>query len=266
MGIRGQSSSHAEVAEDPRIDGVIRALEKIGNLMGRQAQERAATVAQAAQATVTATNGANNGNNGNNGNGNCQMHQLVEQFLKLKPTKFEGKGDPEAATHWVEELEKAFELLGCTEEKVTLAMYQLQGNASDWWKATRVDQYETEFARLSKFAPRMAENPLDKARRLRDGLKSELRSQLILLNLRDYNVLNERAQMVEGHMTERAAASGSRYAPAMDNRNFGKKPMTGNKRFVPSIRKNLGKLNRYSNAACQSCGRRHKNGPLSEWT
>ncbi|XP_056161318.1 uncharacterized protein LOC130135722 [Syzygium oleosum] len=143
------------------------------------------------------------------------------EFLKLKPSKFDGKGDPEAA-HWVEELEKAFALKGCTEEeKVTLGVYQLQDNANDWWKATRerifpvgtvpnwtgfvdafngkyfsesaqeqkmaeflrlrqnqmmVDQYEAEFARLSKFAPRMVENPLDKARRFRDGLKPELRT------------------------------------------------------------------------------------------
>ncbi|XP_030460829.1 uncharacterized protein LOC115681128 [Syzygium oleosum] len=170
--------------------------------MGRLAQERAANIAQAAV----------NGNQTNQGQAqvamNRQMHQLVEQFLKLKPPKFDGKGDPEAAPCWVEELEKAFEVLGCIEaEKVTLAVYQLQENASDWWKATRgrvfpegtaqtwavfienfygkyfsksarerklaefmrlhqgpmmVDQYEAEFARLSKFAPRMVEDPLDK--------------------------------------------------------------------------------------------------------
>ncbi|XP_030442978.2 uncharacterized protein LOC115665240 [Syzygium oleosum] len=167
------------------------------------------------------------------------MHQLVEQFLKLKPSKFDGKGDLEAAILWVKELEKAFALLGCTEEeKVTLAVYQLQGVANDWWEATRgrvfpigmvpnwtafaetfngkyfseiareqkmveflrlrqnqmtVDQYEAEFSRLSKFAPRMVEDPVDRARRFRDSLKPELCSQLILLNLRDYNELYERA-------------------------------------------------------------------------
>lgn len=150
------------------------------------------------------------------------MHQLVEQFLKLKPTKFDGTGGPEVASLWIEKLEKAFALLGCSEEeKVTLAVYQLQGTANDWWKATQrtvfpegimpsrtgfctvfnskyfseaaqerkmeeflhlrqgqrsVDQYEGEFARLSKFAPRLTENPWDKARRFRDGLRRELKS------------------------------------------------------------------------------------------
>ncbi|XP_030461760.1 uncharacterized protein LOC115681827 [Syzygium oleosum] len=192
------------------------------------------------------------------------MHQLVEHFLKLKPPKFDGKGDLEAASLWVEELEKAFALLRCTEEeKVTLVVYQLQGNANDWWKATRgrvfptdttqnwtafteafngkyfsesaqvqkmaeflrlrqgkmtVDQYEAEFARLSKFALKMVDDPLDKARRFLDGLKLELRSQLIMLNLRDYNELYEWAQAVERDMMERAAAFRSRYAPARENR------------------------------------------------
>ena len=66
------------------------------------------------------------------------MYQLVEQFLKLKPHKFDGRSDLVAASLWVEELEKAFDVRECTdEEKVTLVVYQLQGNASDWWKATR---------------------------------------------------------------------------------------------------------------------------------
>ena len=64
------------------------------------------------------------------------MPQLVEQFMKLKPPKFHGRGDPEVAPRWVEKLEKTFKLLGCTdEENVTLAVYQLQEGANDWWNA-----------------------------------------------------------------------------------------------------------------------------------
>ncbi|XP_056160991.1 uncharacterized protein LOC130135553 [Syzygium oleosum] len=172
------------------------------------------------------------------------MHQFVEQFLKLKPFKFDGKRDPEATTIWVQELEKASVLLECTEEeKVTLAVYQLQGVANDWWRPPEeqkmaeflwvrqnqmtIDQYETEFARLSKFAPRMVEDPVDKARRFRDGLKPDLRSQLILLNLRDYNERYERAQMVERDMTERAAASGSRLQDLTLSLNLRFNPQSG---------------------------------------
>ncbi|XP_056161223.1 uncharacterized protein LOC115662164 [Syzygium oleosum] len=224
MGTRGQSSAMGQEARDPRLDAVIQTLQEIGNLMGRQAQERAANIAQVAEAAATATV---NGNQAHQGQAqvvvNRQMHQLLEQFLKLKPPKFDGKGDPEAAPRWVEELEKAFEVLGCTEaEKVTLAVYQLQENANDWWKATRgrvlpegtaqtwavfsenfygkyfsesarerkltefmrlrqgqmtIDQYEAEFARLSKFVPRMVEDPQDKVRRFWDGLKRTFKAR-----------------------------------------------------------------------------------------
>ncbi|XP_030519178.2 uncharacterized protein LOC115732632 [Rhodamnia argentea] len=229
-GTRGASSSRVPAVEDPRVDGVLRALEEIGNLMGRQAQERAAAVAQAAEAAVAAANLANgnnglngNGHGGGNGNMNRPMSQLVEHFLKLKPAQVDGAGDPEVAPRWIEKLEKAFEVLGCTEEeKVTLAVYQLEGTADDWWKATgggifpegtapnwtafteafngkyfsetaqerkpiefqrlrgnqlTIDQHEAEFSRLSRYAPRMVENPIDKARRFRDGLRPDLRSR-----------------------------------------------------------------------------------------
>ncbi|XP_030460825.1 uncharacterized protein LOC115681125 [Syzygium oleosum] len=228
--------------------------------MGRQAQERAATIAEAAEVAATATI---NGNQAQEAQAqpvvaNRQMHQLVEQFLKLKPPKFTGRGDPETAPRWVEELEKAFDLLGCTEiEKITLATYQLQDDANDWWKATKdrvfpegidqtwtafvesfygqyfsesaqekkmaefmrlrlgsmtVVQYEVEFARLSRFAPRMVENPLDKARRFRDGLKPDLCTQMLVLNIRDYRKLYERAQTMERDQMDRAAASRLRFA------------------------------------------------------
>ena len=61
-----------------------------------------------------------------------QMPQLVEQFLKLKPPRFPGCGDPEAVPRSVEELKKTFKILGCNdEEKGTLAVCQLQDDAND---------------------------------------------------------------------------------------------------------------------------------------
>ncbi|XP_030477225.1 uncharacterized protein LOC115694248 [Syzygium oleosum] len=209
------------------------------------------------------------------------MSKLVEQFLKLKPPRFDGRVNTEAAPRWVEELEKAFEVLGCTEEeKVTLVVYQLQENASDWWRATRGqvfpagtaptwtvftetfnDQYEPEFARLSKFAPRMVEDPVDKAKRFRDGLKPVLRNQMISLNLRGYHEIYDRAQAIERDLMDRAVASGSWQAPAWDNRRFRKRPMTGNNHFVSPIQRNIGKSNRFQNTPCRLCGGRHGNGP-----
>ncbi|KAL3730197.1 hypothetical protein ACJRO7_027241, partial [Eucalyptus globulus] len=39
------------------------------------------------------------------------IHKLVEQFLKLSPPRFTGNGDPEAASLWIQDLEKTFALL-----------------------------------------------------------------------------------------------------------------------------------------------------------
>ncbi|XP_030532086.2 uncharacterized protein LOC115742113 [Rhodamnia argentea] len=69
-------------------------------------------------------------------NEGMQMHKLVESILKLKPPKFAGEGDPKAATQWIKELEKVFALLRFIDEnKITLAVYRMRGNASNWWEA-----------------------------------------------------------------------------------------------------------------------------------
>ncbi|XP_048127816.1 uncharacterized protein LOC125312739 [Rhodamnia argentea] len=278
-GTRGASSSRAPAIEDPRIDGVLGALEEIGNLMGGQARERAAAVAQAAEAVVATANVAN-GNNygGGNGNGNRPMSQLVEQFLKPKPARFDGAGDLEMAPRWIEKLEKAFEVLGCTdEEKVTPATYHEAFNEKYFSEIAQerklvefqqlrqnqltIDQHEAELARPLRYAPRMVENPIDKAWRFRDGLRPDLHSRMIAPNPRTYEDMYERGRMIERDMKERAAASGSRFAPVGDNRQAGKRPMAGNRRFIPPVRKNIGKPNHQTNWNCRMCGRRHRNGP-----
>ena len=133
-GVAAKPEVQAKPVMDPRMEAVMRTLERIGDIIERQTQERAAPVAQAVETVAVA--------NENHGQGqviaNRPMHQLVEQFIKLKPPKFSRKEDPEAAPQWVEELEKDFELLECNDhEKVTLAVYQRHDNANDWWKATR---------------------------------------------------------------------------------------------------------------------------------
>ncbi|XP_056176526.1 uncharacterized protein LOC130140631 [Syzygium oleosum] len=299
----GQAGARRRAPGDPRLDQILQALE---TLIGQQAQNQAAAAA-AVPAPAPAPVPVDVPLAGN-GNGNQPMHKLVEQFLKLKPPKFTGTGDPEAATLWIRELEKVFALLRCTDEdKVTLAVYQLQGNASTWWEATQrrvfpegtarvwgafveafynkyfsdcareqkmnefqrlrqnqlsVDQYEARFAELSQYAPRLIEDPVDKARRFRDGLKPEIKDQLVPLNLKDYNELYERAQLIERNLAERTAASGSRFVPNKDNHRFGKRPMTGSKFHVPPNKKGGVRKPVYNNnGPCRFCGRHHGSAP-----
>ncbi|XP_048131564.1 uncharacterized protein LOC125314128 [Rhodamnia argentea] len=234
-----------------------------------------------------------------------RAQKLVEQFLKLKPPKFAGSGDPEAATSWIEELEKAFALLRCTDEdKVTLAIYRLRGNASSWWRATKdgvfpdgiasiwdsfvgafngkyfsdtareqkmakflrlrqnqlsVDEYKARFVELSKCAPRMIGDPVDRARRFRDGLKSKIKSVLVPLNLKDYDDLYERAQMVERDFAERAAATGLLFIPShVRDIRQGKRPMLGGRRHIPPNRRGvINKLVFRQDDECRLCHQRH---------
>ncbi|KAL3740397.1 hypothetical protein ACJRO7_021646 [Eucalyptus globulus] len=241
------------------------------------------------------------------------MHKLVEQFLKLNSPTFIGAGDPEAATLWIQDLEKAFALLRCSEEEnVVLVVYQLQGNVSTWWRATRgivflkgvvpewnifveafngkyfsncareqkmaefqclrqglmfVDQYKAKFAKLSHYAPRLIEDPKDKARRFRDGLRLELRDLLVPLNLKDYNEVYGRAQLIERNLNERAAASRSQFGSNRDGNRFGKKPMIGRRYPGPPIRKGgIGKSASSHNGVCCFCGTRHGLAPCHSRT
>ncbi|XP_048128413.1 uncharacterized protein LOC125312839 [Rhodamnia argentea] len=261
------------VQEDPRVDGLLRAMEALGNIVGQQVRIREAAATTAAVA----------------------------------PPK--DPGDPEASTCWIKELEKIFAPLRCTEEdKVTLAVYRLRGNANTWWEASRgrifpegtvlvwnafveafngkcfsdcageqkmnefmrlrqnqmsVDRYEAKFAELSRYALRMVENPVDKARRFRDGLKPKLKDRLVFLNPKDYNEQYERAHRIERNMTERAIAFGSRYISSgrSDHRN-GKMPISEEKHPIRPDRRNaIGKPALNVDGVCRLCGRRHGNAP-----
>ncbi|KAL3721878.1 hypothetical protein ACJRO7_034253 [Eucalyptus globulus] len=140
---------------DPRVDGILHVLEAMGTRMDPQA----ATVEAVAQATATAVAAAATevapvatpavalvvapaAVNVEDPPGIVVaarlVYKLVEHFLKLNPPLFTGSGDPEAASSWVQKLEKAFALLMCNKvEKVMLATYQLEGVVDTWWMTTR---------------------------------------------------------------------------------------------------------------------------------
>lgn len=97
------------------------------------------------------TNSGNNNHNNNNDGGNMlnQLAQtlatlvgnqqpaqrsIVSEFKRLNPPTFDGATNPAVVEKWTQEMEKAFELMGSNDaQKVTLAVYQLQGSAYDWW-------------------------------------------------------------------------------------------------------------------------------------
>lgn len=70
----------------------------------------------------------------------------------------------------------------CARDKKVVGFMQLSQ------KDLTVDQYEVKFAELSRVAPRMVENREDQAKRFLNGLRTNIRRQLM-----DYNELYERA-------------------------------------------------------------------------
>lgn len=93
-------SSDDNLGQDPRLENILLALTHVGTLIEKQAQQQAAS------------------SSGNGGH----LTGLVEQFLKLKPPRFAGIGNPKAAESGVDKMEKIFALLDCNDiDKVTLA-------------------------------------------------------------------------------------------------------------------------------------------------
>ncbi|KAF5471234.1 hypothetical protein F2P56_011686 [Juglans regia] len=61
-----------------------------------------------------------------------------ERFLAHGTPAFSGQEDPLRAGRWISDLEKMFEICGCSEaQKVLYASYLLQGDATAWWETKR---------------------------------------------------------------------------------------------------------------------------------
>ena len=59
---------------------------------------------------------------------------IICQFNKLKPPKFQGGADPLKYEEWIRRLENLFEIMECLDRfKVAFATYQFEGEAEHWW-------------------------------------------------------------------------------------------------------------------------------------
>ena len=67
--------------------------------------------------------------------------EMIYQFNKLKPAKFEGGADPMVYEEWLWRMKNLFEIIECHERfKVHLATYQFKKEVEFWWgtiEATR---------------------------------------------------------------------------------------------------------------------------------
>ncbi|XP_039134254.1 uncharacterized protein LOC120271646 [Dioscorea cayenensis subsp. rotundata] len=157
--------------------------------------------------------------------------KTVIEFKRSGPPAFEGTTNPDELEVWVEEMEKAFPVMKCTEdEKLSFMVYMLKGLVNHWyrgelrvcqgkefesWEQLRkalfckyftrdkmflferefinltqgsmtIDEYEMEFDRLSRYAPKLVDNDQSNARRFEGGLHAHIHRGLAALHLTSY--------------------------------------------------------------------------------
>ena len=60
--------------------------------------------------------------------------EMICQFIRLKPPRFEGGTDPMVYEEWLRRKENLFQVMECPERfKVHLAAYQFEKEAEFWW-------------------------------------------------------------------------------------------------------------------------------------
>ncbi|KAG5523801.1 hypothetical protein RHGRI_030706 [Rhododendron griersonianum] len=139
----------------------------------------------------------------------------VRDFQKLKPLMFHGGIDPVKANEWLESIEKIFQVMPCTDrEKVSLAAYNLIGEAQRWWNLVSRAQPRMEWTRFlvlfnQKYLPQSIKDSKSMefqnlkqrgnmtARRFEEGLQPNVRRAVKLLKLQTYAEVLDRALMLE---------------------------------------------------------------------
>ena len=84
----------------------------------------------------------------------------IERGRTLGARNYDGLGDPEKASSWLEGNERVYQVMQCTDEQmVTFSAFLLRDRASEWWRAIQrrcpegvsLAQFKEEFA--DKFVP-----------------------------------------------------------------------------------------------------------------
>ncbi|XP_027174558.1 uncharacterized protein LOC113774193 [Coffea eugenioides] len=118
-------------------------------------------------------------NPGNHGEGE---NRALERFQKFSPPKFLGGPDPDLTERWLEKMIDIFAALHYTEEKQ---------------ETQTVTEYESQFTRLSKFAPELIMTEQRRIRCFVQGLNIEIQKNLIVAQLSAFSDAVEKTQRVK---------------------------------------------------------------------
>nr|XP_027071858.1 uncharacterized protein LOC113696678 [Coffea arabica] len=147
--------------------------------------------------------------------------RVLERFQKFFPPKFNGGPDPDVAERWLEKMVDIFAALHYTEERQwereqtpkTLVNFMREFNAKFFphliqerkedefirlHQGTQtVPEYESQFTRLSKFAPELIVTKQRRIRRFVQGLNVEIQKDLAVAPINTFSEAEEKAQRVE---------------------------------------------------------------------
>ena len=60
----------------------------------------------------------------------------IERLQKLGAKPYDGSGDPEVAWLWLDQVNKVYGVMGCTDEqRVLFSSFLMEDRAKDWWDA-----------------------------------------------------------------------------------------------------------------------------------
>ena len=83
-----------------------------------------------------------------------ELGRSIERVQKLGAKPYDGSGDPEAAWLWLDQVNKIYGVMGCTDEqRVLFSSFLMEDRAKDWWDAVErrypdgiaSDQFQQEF-------------------------------------------------------------------------------------------------------------------------
>ncbi|KAF5472309.1 hypothetical protein F2P56_009036 [Juglans regia] len=133
-----------------------------------------------------------------------------ERFLVHRTPAFTGEEDPLRARRWIEDLERTFEVCGCTEAQMVLyGCYLLQGKAANWWQTKRqlLEMELGSFAAVSwqrfkkefddRFFPISARRQKALEFNSLEGLRHEIRRQVAYHQIVDFQRLVDLAIIAE---------------------------------------------------------------------
>ncbi|KAL3752709.1 hypothetical protein ACJRO7_000157 [Eucalyptus globulus] len=216
-------SAHPSRAEasatraEPRMEDILQALANIGNLMDRQAQQQPGMerrpqglVEQFLKLKPLKFSGMGSPEEAEHWiDGIEQIFRLLDcsdaEKIVLIEYQLEGNAKfwwrasrdtifPSGIDFNWEEFVRAFNrkhFSDCAKDKKITEFVQLEQ------RELTVDQYEAKFSELSRYAPRLIEDREEKAKRFLKRLRTDIRKQLVPLNIRDYHEIYERPQLLE---------------------------------------------------------------------